>query len=680
MDADGFPWRQAMAEALHAAPAPRPERIDEAAAALAADDPRLPFAEPDAGRPAPALGRDEIARPDGSRLTVTPRVVEFASIVVSHDMDGNVNPAYPVDLQPRDRGAAPSRTWVAERAKTLEPIRLGRAPTAQEGAPIVGPDGVVESGNGRAMIINRAYDRHPDRAAAYRAFLETEGFPTEGMKFPVLVRVRETPIANRAAFAREANVATTAGLSARERAFADAERLDEHLLSLWQRGETSAAANTGFARAFADRIVAAEERPGFVSAENRLSAEGRTRIEAALTARGWGEADIVSALYEASEPTSKAILGAMADTAPIAARLKAAIAEGRVPAEADPTPAIVAAYRLVDRARASGQKLADLVDQVDIETGAVPEPVRAAARLFFREDGYRVAAGRETVATRIERALTVALDRQNALGDLFGAAPDAAAALRGARLVDTDAGELPPPPPPALAPDGTAGAITPEIGAAIGREAAPIRLREGNHDPGTGKGTGRIHIEARHGEEIRAAGYADVDAFVAEVASQFTDIYAGAGRELFLVKRNGRARIAVIELQGAGGGASEWSVATAALYRPDYFENRKVLWQRPGPASSPPDGEAPFNPGNQSSEKIGAPAPEHKPPGDPAIAAAAQSAIDETGDTGIILPADAGDDVSRASARAAMIETEEDAAAQGELAACLGGTLPKETP
>lgn len=380
-----------------------------------------------------------IIRPDGSRLMTRPVVMELSDLVASHGVDGNVNPAFPAEMQPRDRSSAASVAWISETARKLEPELLGRASkTATEGAPVIGPDGIVESGNGRVLALARAYDRVPERADAYRSFLTDQGYDLDGFEFPVLVRMREGEVGSRAAFAREANVSQTAGLSVSELAFADARKLDEALLSAYAGGDVAALGNVPFARAFAAQVVAPAERPNFVTLDNRLSADGVRRIEAAMVARAWGEKDIVAALYDAADPTSKAILGAMADTAPVVARLKAAVQEGRVPASADPTAALIDAYRLVDRARQSGQSVRVLADQIDIERGAVPDEVRAALATYFRDDKLDQAAARPTVAARIDAVVDRALMQQDAVGDLFGARLDTAQNLRSAAKVGVE--------------------------------------------------------------------------------------------------------------------------------------------------------------------------------------------------------------------------------------------------
>lgn len=383
-----------------------------------------------------------LIRTDGTRLAVRPVVMELSDLVVSHNADGVPNPNYPAALQPRDRAAPASRSWTAETAAKLEPELLGRAPTAQTGAPVIGPDGVVESGNGRVMMIARVYDRHPDRAAALREFYERQGYDVAAFEFPVLVRLRETPLSDRAAFAREANVSPVAGMSVRELAFADAKQLDLSLIESFRGGAITDLQNAQFVRAFADRAVAPEERPQFIGSDERLSAAGAQRIEAALVARGWRAEDVVAAIYEEADPNARAILGAFADTAPLAARLRAAIDEQRVPAAQDPVPALLAAWRLVSAARARGEKMIDAVNQIDIERGAVPPAVREAVRIYFRDDALRFAAGRDVVAARIEKALDRALDQQNAVGDLFGEGMTLTANFKAATLAGENVGNL----------------------------------------------------------------------------------------------------------------------------------------------------------------------------------------------------------------------------------------------
>lgn len=592
--------------------------------------------------------RQLLIRPGGQRLSVRPAVMELADLTVSHALDGQANPHYPAALQPRDRSGAASRSFVAERAAELEPELLGLSPTAAEGAPVIGPDGIVESGNGRAMMIARAYDRHPERAAAYRAHLEKMGYSLDGFDHPVLVRIREgelsppsrsadasSPLGDRASFAREANVSPVAGLSVTERASADATRLDDHLMALWQGGETTSLGNVKFARAFADRAVAPEERPNFIDASNRLSADGRTRIEAALVARAWGEKDIVAALYEAGDPTSKSILGALADTAPLAARVKTAIAEGRIAAADDPAPAIVDAFRLVDRARNTGVKVRALADQIDIETGETPAAVKAFVRHFFHDDDLSIAAGRDAIAERLSNALNRAIDKQNAIGDLFAARAGVADNAQAANLAARSLDDLPLAEAPRLADDPPAG-------------EHPLDTIRRRLDEGT---------QTREEQLVADEAYESL----ADGAMDQHGVQSAANAAV----RNIEDLIGQGETHAPNG--APWSDVIA-----------KIRSLQDDPSALPLRAEAPVGRALPPPRRV---APETEPvtatrtPEEAAVKAEADRVLEDMGgDFEIFLPGEvAGGDFVRVSARSVIAEAEEDAAAAAELAACIAG-------
>jgi hypothetical protein len=73
-----------------------------------------------------------------------------------------------------------------------------------------------------------------DSAARYRSWLAAQGFEVEGMAQPVLIRRRQTALEGEARekFTRDANVRTTASMSAAEQAKADAAALDAGLLAM----------------------------------------------------------------------------------------------------------------------------------------------------------------------------------------------------------------------------------------------------------------------------------------------------------------------------------------------------------------------------------------------------------------------------------------------------------------
>lgn len=203
-------------------------------------------------------GRENVVKTaKGTKVSTAFHVVEASDLVVSHDAEGKENPAYPQALQPRDRGRLSSQAWVQKTSKDLDPDMLGRTRRADTGAPIVGPDAIVESGNGRTMAIRQAYKE--GRAEEYREWLLDEAATfglnpdkIKAMREPVLVRVRTSDV-DRAAFAVEANQDDKLSMTATEKARSDARRLTPELMAQFapgSNGDLLAASNRGFIRGF----------------------------------------------------------------------------------------------------------------------------------------------------------------------------------------------------------------------------------------------------------------------------------------------------------------------------------------------------------------------------------------------------------------------------------------------
>ncbi|MBQ6910280.1 MAG: hypothetical protein IJQ29_09190, partial [Synergistaceae bacterium] len=91
--------------------------------------------------------RDTIKTAAGLEDTVTYKIVDASELIVSNKETGAINPDYPQELQPRDRTRQASLEQVAKIAQSLDPELLGRNKMASDGAPIIGSDMVVESGN-----------------------------------------------------------------------------------------------------------------------------------------------------------------------------------------------------------------------------------------------------------------------------------------------------------------------------------------------------------------------------------------------------------------------------------------------------------------------------------------------------------------------------------------------------
>ena len=362
-----------------ARPAQEPEDVQESPQET---QPQEPEAEERRDRPqSEAEGERDVITPAGRRVRVRPEVVEAGTLIASHSPEGTVNPTFPAELQPRDRSRVASQTQIAKMASELTPELL--MPTAQssEGAPIIGGDGVVESGNARTLAILEAYRRRPDRARDYREALAAAGYNVEGMEQPVLVqrRVGDMTPEERQAFTREANQRTTAERGASEIASADAAAINDAVIANYRFGAIKTAENRNFVRAFVDTVIPETERAAMMTSEGALSQAGVTRIENALFSKAYGDPELLASLREDLTNPVKGIGQAMIEAAPLWSQMRA------VAPHMDTTDSLIEAVRLVDRARSGKETLDQLVNQRDIFTGEAVDPqVEAYLRLMFR--------------------------------------------------------------------------------------------------------------------------------------------------------------------------------------------------------------------------------------------------------------------------------------------------------
>lgn len=229
------------------------------------------------------------------------RVADLNEPIASNLPTGEVNPAYDPMLQPRQRDRAASQAQIEGIAKRLEPAALLNPATSwAEGPPLVGPEGMVESGNGRILALRRAAELNPAGFAAYREQLlaqaQTLGLKPEEirqMERPVLVRERLTPLNldERLRFVAEANASGAARMGAAEQARADARLVPPHLFTNLQIAESDQAlaevlakkANAEVARGFVQQLPETE-RAALMTREGTLSAEGVSRLERAMFA------------------------------------------------------------------------------------------------------------------------------------------------------------------------------------------------------------------------------------------------------------------------------------------------------------------------------------------------------------------------------------------------------------
>lgn len=487
-----------------------------------ANAPEIPPPEPVAAAPegaaSPDVGRADVPQPKhpvrrgspgkvalargGDPVEYEWAIVDARDLVTSHDDLLDENPIYPQELQPRDRARAASRQQVDELVQNLDPNRLFESSTASQGAPIIGDDLVVESGNGRSIALRRLYqaaDADPkarERIRAYTLALEEQAtrvglYPNAGeVEQPVMVRIRTNAPATRAELGRLMNEVDVAQLSPAEQARADSERLTPEILGGLRPDDDGAItlANSGdFIRGFVKGLPSSEQGR-MLDSRGVLSNEGRQRVERAVLARAYKDPDLLDRVIESADANIRTVGRAMLRAAPSMVNLQESIRQGRNVEQHDITKALADAALKLDQLRESGTRVIDYMAQQGL-FGDELSPMAKEILGIFGGHAQTQARHKMLGAHRSAKKLGDVLGRYVELvaaepdprqGGLFGATADPTPAqdLFERAMADVAAGKQ-----PGLfeeqAPEGDIGtaSATPEAFRAAARQKAPRRPR-----------------------------------------------------------------------------------------------------------------------------------------------------------------------------------------------------------
>ena len=253
------------------------------------------------GRPV-GVEEDSASQVDPTRkIRVRYRVVDLDEPVASNTLTGAVNPGYDEKFQPRRQERVASQAQIDAIARRLDADALLRSGASwSDGPPLVGPDGMVESGNGRMLALRRAVEVNPDGYAAYRrklteeaARLGLERAEVEKVERPVLVRERLTALDGEARlrFVAEANASGVARMGGAEQARADARLIpagffaalevaesDDSLADVLNRRSNLPVVTRFF------QLLPETERAALMDSRGELSADGVARLERAMFA------------------------------------------------------------------------------------------------------------------------------------------------------------------------------------------------------------------------------------------------------------------------------------------------------------------------------------------------------------------------------------------------------------
>ncbi len=365
---------------------------------------------------------ETVVTPSGREFEVQHKVVEVDDLITSNLDSGAVNTEYPQALQPRDRTTLKSVTQINDIANKLNPKLLGDSASSTNGAPIVSSDNEVESGNGRTLAIRKAYQT--GKADAYKAWLAEQGYDVANMQQPILVRERITPMnmAERVAYTTESNERDTLDMSPSEQAMSDAPKVMD-ILHLVQGGSFNNTANRDFVNAFLTGVASKNERGTMLDKDGvSLTQDGYRRIESALLAAAFNDAQIISQVIESKDSDIKAIGNALIEVAPQWAQVRKGVQDGILVEGVNVEANLVEAVHLVRKARQQNLSLSEMLNQDDIFDGSIDQVTKDFISIFYSGDKLNKARSSQKVADALKSYAQLAMTAK-ASPNLFGDAP-----------------------------------------------------------------------------------------------------------------------------------------------------------------------------------------------------------------------------------------------------------------
>ena len=307
------------------------------------------------------------------------------------------------ELQPRDRQRSSSDIQIESIARNFNPeLMRPDINVSDGGAPVVGDDNVIESGNGRVMAIKRMRDNYPESYQKYlqsiKDFAQQRGivFP-ENVDTPVLIRRRITPLAGdeRKRFVRISNKDSKLAMTAVEQAVADAQMIDSELISLFDgdvEGGVLAAANAEFVRQFISRVASANEVNTFYDEQTKnLSQEGQKRVNAAILAYAYKDRNFLSKALESTNDDTANVTQGLVRSAPAMAALRGDVQIGKLPQSLSILQDVIDAYNTFRAAKSAEMTLVDYVSTDDMFAKIPPFVRRVSMALTHKMQGIKSA-------------------------------------------------------------------------------------------------------------------------------------------------------------------------------------------------------------------------------------------------------------------------------------------------
>jgi len=428
IDAEGFEWDEPNATAIQdstadAGTTPANDRgIPEQPQSQPVEQPSSDSAVPNV--PALVGATDKVYTPDNQEVEVQYEILDAADLISSNDEAGNLNPDFPMYLQPRDRTGKKSQAQINKLAADINPERLGVTNSVTDGAPIIGNGNIVESGNGRVLALRKAYKGKG--GAKYKQWLQdnADGFGVgandiKSMQSPVLVRRRTTPMneQERTQFAIDANKPTVAGMSPLESAKTDAGLISDELLDSYipsQDGNVLAASNSAFLRSFS-QAIGGNDTSSLMSGSGEWTRQMADRVQAAVFHKAYSNDSLTNLLAQEADPDIKNVINALNVAAPYFAKVKT-----QAKAIGLDLPGIISdAAAILVQAKNSKVSVSDLVKQAGWFGDIDPDTANMAEFLdSYSRSSKKLATFFVSVAKGIEQEIA-----QQSNGDMFERQP-----------------------------------------------------------------------------------------------------------------------------------------------------------------------------------------------------------------------------------------------------------------
>ena len=312
--------------------------------------------------------------------------IEADDVVTSHLDEGDRlvenKTNYPSELQPRERGTLESLAQVKQIAGAkFDPLGMIDADrTGKVGAPVIGPDNLVESGNGRILALKRVNNDANAKTASYRdlmkhwaTYYKLDPKQVDGMKNPILVRRRTTDLTpeSRVRFTQRSNVSDVSAMRDSETAMQDATLIESEDLALLQEGDVFLEKNADFRQTIFNKFP--EEQRLALTKDGEISDPGKKRIQNALLAKAYGDKRIIDNLVDFGSGEYQKIANSLHHVSNVWASMRADIDRGNLHANYDPTPHLVEAVFQASGARRSGIVLKDMVKEMSTQHSLDPE-------------------------------------------------------------------------------------------------------------------------------------------------------------------------------------------------------------------------------------------------------------------------------------------------------------------